>query len=177
MSTQQTRKEITEDRDRLSAENAELQAKVAEIEAAQTAAIEAKDVQIANLTEMVEAKDAELTIVATTLDEVNANLETIKADIESKDNEIALLKATLNPAAKDIEKVEASLKEVVQIEDAEADEAEKIALGAVENPAPKNELETWESMEPGQARTEYWNKHKGAMMSQMSKRAAEENQK
>ena len=171
MSVQKTRKEI----------QSQLDASIVEVEAlkvsAQTDLDEAQALLVASEAVVAE-RDAEVLALTQGRDEAIADVESGKeiiADATAKvdelteaaakhDDQIKAFEMKLSdPAYVDAAKVDAQV-DVQAIADAEADAAEANAQIEAEADAPKSVGEAYAAMEQGQARRDFWNDNRRAIL-------------
>jgi ATP-dependent Clp endopeptidase proteolytic subunit ClpP len=176
MSTQKTRKDI----------QSELDASIVEVEALKVSAkadIDEIKASIATFEATIAERDAEVVALKQVRDEAIADVESGKeiiADATAKvdelteaaakhDDQVKAFEMKLaDPAYVDAAKVDAQV-DVQVVADAEADAAEAQAQVEAEADAPKTIGEQYNKMEQGQARRDFWNDNRRAILNDVEK--------
>ena len=168
MSKTQTRRDIAAERDELQAKVDELTSAAERVAQEHAGEIEALNVEMQGKLDeaqaQIEAKDAEIAALTEKVDDQAAliidgteELELVQAELSEKKGELATAKEALkNPAVADAVKTEASDENIpAPGSDEEADAAEAKAK-LKDADAPKNVLEKFESMEVGEERSQFY---------------------
>ena len=181
VSRQKTRKEIEAEHGKVVADLADVQAKLAEIEALRVSEVEAVK---AEMVQAIAERDEQIDIIKAERDELcgkiaeasamqeelSRDFSDVCAKLSERNEQIESLKQKLeNPAFADASLVDSQAAIVAQA-DAEADAAEAKASDSANVEEPMNELEAYEAMDAGEARRKFWADNRRKILSLMNKR-------